>query len=92
MSAETILDECKALIKERGEKYGDFEQGMTSLTKFLDELGLHALCYTDTPKILFLLKFSRMRASKMKHRDSCMDAINYLSEYIHLMDMKEGWQ
>lgn len=94
MSAETILNECKALIAERGEKYGDFDHGMNEIACVMGLLNNCNKKYegVEVSQFNFAQKILRMHRSQMKHRDTCIDAIAYLAEYIHLMDQAEGWQ
>lgn len=94
MSAQDILKECSELIDERGKTYGDFDMGMDEIACEMTCINPDKVDYLDRDIALFNLcqKWVRIKNQKTKHRDSLMDAIAYLAQYIHLTDKQKGWE
>jgi hypothetical protein len=84
MNPHNVLDECKAVIGERGKDYGGVEQNFESIAAIYSRVsGIHIEAH-DIALMMVCLKLARIRSSPMK-RDNYLDLINYAAFACELM-------
>lgn len=85
MNPNTILDEAKTIIGERGEDYGGFESNFERISRLACiATGLNISAY-EVALIMVCLKLARIRQAPRK-RDSYVDLIAYAAFAAELIE------
>lgn len=78
MDPHKTLNECAALIGERGADYGGIEENFDRIARIATEvIGMPITAY-EVSIVLVATKLARMAGARDK-RDNYLDAINYLA-------------
>ena len=78
MDPHKTLNECAALIGERGQDYGGIEENFDRIARIASEvIGMPITAY-EVSIVLVATKLARMSGARDK-RDNYLDAINYLA-------------
>ena len=78
MDPHKTLNECAALIGERGQDYGGIEENFDRIARIATEvIGMPITAY-EVSIVLVATKLARMSGARDK-RDNYLDAINYLA-------------
>lgn len=78
MDPHKTLNECAALIGERGADYGGIEENFDRIAKIASEIIGTPITAYEIAMILVATKLARMAGARDK-RDNYLDAINYLA-------------
>lgn len=78
MDPHKTLNECAALIGERGQDYGGIEENFDRIAKIVTEIIGTPITAYEVSIVLVATKLARMSGARDK-RDNYLDAINYLA-------------
>lgn len=78
MDPHKTLNECAALIGERGADYGGIEENFDRIAKIATEIIGTPISGYEVAMILVATKLARMSGTRDK-QDNYLDAINYLA-------------
>ena len=78
MDPHKTLNECAALIGERGADYGGIEENFDRIARIATEVIGTPITAYEVSIVLVATKLARMSGARDK-RDNYLDAINYLA-------------
>lgn len=86
MRERDLLIDCLRIIEERGREYGEAQSSFGRASNIASAILGRTLTPRDVAMVLLSVKLSRAHYDLL-HRDSYMDAINYLAIGFLLSDM-----
>ena len=86
MNRSKALENVQAILKQRGESYGDLRKNWTQTSLMMSMIAGKDITPEQFGAMMIAMKLSRLANSDCKHVDSLLDIIGYAALTLEVID------
>ena len=86
MNRSKALENVQAILKQRGESYGDLRQNWTQTSQMMSMIAGKDITPEQLGAMMIAMKLSRLANSDCRHVDSLLDIIGYAALTLEIID------
>ena len=86
MNRSKALENVQAILKQRGESYGDLRKNWTQTSQMMSMIACKDITPEQFGAMMIAMKLSRLANSDCKHVDSLLDIIGYAALTLEVID------
>jgi len=86
MNRSKALENVQAILKQRGESYGDLRKNWTQTSQMMSMIAGEDITPEQFGAMMIAMKLSRLANSECKHVDSLLDIIGYAALTLEIID------